>query len=62
LMPGAARAAELGLLLQVARRFAFDGKSRPFVRLGFAQHEPREAKEAVRRLVAALPQRALAGT
>ncbi len=54
----ASRAAELGLLLQVARRFAFDGKSRPFVRLGFAQHEPREAREAVRRLVQALPPRA----
>ncbi len=51
----AARAGELGLVLQAARQFAFDGKSRPFVRLGFAQHETREAREAVRRLVAALP-------
>lgn len=48
-------AAEHGLVLQAARQFAFDGKSRPFVRLGFAQHEAREAREAVRRLVAALP-------
>lgn len=51
----AARATELGLLLQPARQFAFDGKSRPYLRLGFAQHDEREAREAVRRLVAAMP-------
>jgi len=48
------RAEELGLLLQGARQFAFDGKSRPFLRIGFAQHEEREAREAIRRMAAAL--------
>lgn len=50
----AARAAELGLVLQPARQFAFDGKSRPFLRIGFAQHEEREAREAMRRMELAL--------
>jgi GntR family transcriptional regulator/MocR family aminotransferase len=51
----AARASELSLVLQPAKLFAFDGKSRPFVRIGFAQHEADEAREAVRRMAAALP-------
>ncbi|MBX3209408.1 MAG: aminotransferase class I/II-fold pyridoxal phosphate-dependent enzyme, partial [Labilithrix sp.] len=55
----AARALErAALVLQPARQFAFDGRSRPFLRLGFAQHEEREAREAVRRMVSALPRRA----
>ncbi|MBX3212215.1 MAG: PLP-dependent aminotransferase family protein [Labilithrix sp.] len=45
------------LALQSARQFAFDGRSRPFLRLGFAQHEEREAREAIRRMVSALPRR-----
>jgi GntR family transcriptional regulator/MocR family aminotransferase len=49
-----ARAETLGLVLQPARMFAFDGKPRPHLRLGFAQHDEREAREAVRRLKAAL--------
>jgi GntR family transcriptional regulator/MocR family aminotransferase len=49
-----ARANERGLILQPAKLFAYDGKSRPFLRLGFAQHDEREVKEAVRRLVASL--------
>lgn len=49
------RAMEFGLVVQGAKRFSFDGKSRPFLRVGFAQHDEREAREAVRRLVAALP-------
>lgn len=49
------RALELGLVVQGAKRFSFDGKSRPYLRVGFAQHDEREAREAVRRLVAALP-------
>lgn len=50
----AARAAALALVLQPARQFAFDGKSRPFMRVGFAQHEPDEVREAVRRMAQAL--------
>lgn len=50
----AARAEELGLVIQPARQFAFDGKTRPFLRLGFAQHDEREVREAIRRLELAL--------
>ncbi|MBX3192717.1 MAG: PLP-dependent aminotransferase family protein [Labilithrix sp.] len=46
----ATRAAGVGLVLQPAKQFAFDGKSRPFLRIGFAQHDEREVKEAVRRM------------
>jgi GntR family transcriptional regulator/MocR family aminotransferase len=54
----AARALEeAALVLQPARQFAFDGKSRSFLRLGFAQHDEREAKEAIRRMVSVLPRR-----
>ncbi|RYG64471.1 aminotransferase class I/II-fold pyridoxal phosphate-dependent enzyme [bacterium] len=51
----ASRALERGLVLQPGRQFAFDGRARPFLRLGFAQHDAREAREAVRRLVASRP-------
>lgn len=50
----AASAEELGLVIQPARQFAFDGKTRAFLRIGFAQHEEHEALEALRRLEAAL--------
>jgi GntR family transcriptional regulator/MocR family aminotransferase len=50
----AARALERGVLIHTARFFAFDGRPRPFVRLGFAQASPHELREAVRRLAAAL--------
>ena len=50
----ASKAEELGLVIQPARQFAFDGKTRPFLRLGFAQHEEREVREAIRRLELAL--------
>ncbi len=50
----AAAASERGLLLQPARQFAFDGRPRPFLRLGFAQHDEREAREAIKRMSAAL--------
>lgn len=50
-----ARALEEGLAVQSARTFAFDGEPRPYLRLGFAQHDAREAREAVRRLVASRP-------
>lgn len=56
--PWAERALREGVSLQVARRFGFDGRARPFLRLGFAQHEAAEAREAVRRLQRALPRRA----
>lgn len=36
------------------RRFAFDGKKRPFVRLGFASLDEREIREAVERMAKAL--------
>jgi GntR family transcriptional regulator/MocR family aminotransferase len=51
----AERAYAGGLVLQPARLFAFDGRSRAHMRIGFAQHDDREAREAVRRLRAALP-------
>jgi DNA-binding transcriptional MocR family regulator len=41
-------------VLQPARQFAFDGKSRAFLRIGFAQHEEREVREALRRMDVAL--------
>ena len=47
----AARALERGLVLQPGRQFAFDGRPRPFFRIGFAQHDAKEAREAIRRLV-----------
>jgi GntR family transcriptional regulator/MocR family aminotransferase len=49
-----AQAEQLGLVLQAARQFAYDGKSRSFLRIGFAQHDEREVKEAMRRMEAAL--------
>ncbi len=50
----AARALERGVLMQTARAFTFDGRARPFVRLGFAQLTPAELREALKRLAAAL--------
>jgi GntR family transcriptional regulator/MocR family aminotransferase len=50
----AAQAEALGLVLQPARQFAFDGKTRPCIRIGFAQHEEREVREAIRRMELAL--------
>jgi GntR family transcriptional regulator/MocR family aminotransferase len=48
----AARALERGLCLQTGKRFAFDGRRRPFLRLGFAGVNEAEIAEAVRRLAA----------
>jgi GntR family transcriptional regulator/MocR family aminotransferase len=39
-----------GVLLQTARGFAFDGRTREFVRLGFPALEPAEIRRAVRTL------------
>jgi GntR family transcriptional regulator / MocR family aminotransferase len=50
-----AAALERGVAVQVGRTFAFDGRARPFLRLGFGRHDERELREAVRRLAAALP-------
>ena len=50
----ATEAAHLDLTIQPGRQFAFDGKTRPFLRIGFAQHEEREAREALRRMELAL--------
>ena len=50
----AARALDRGVVFQTARYFAFDGRARPFVRLGFAQLEPTELREAVKRMASAL--------
>ncbi len=46
----AARAAERGVLVHTARRFAFDGRAEPRMRLGFAPLPVPELQEAVRRL------------
>jgi GntR family transcriptional regulator/MocR family aminotransferase len=53
----AERALAAGVAVQAGRRFAFDGRPRPFLRLGFGRHEERELLEAVRRLATALPRR-----
>jgi GntR family transcriptional regulator/MocR family aminotransferase len=49
----AERALARGVALQTAKRFAFDGRRRPFLRLGFARLDEREIAEAVQRLAAA---------
>lgn len=53
----AGRAARAGLILHSAKRFAFDGRPRPYVRLGYASLDERELGEAVRRLRVARPRR-----
>jgi GntR family transcriptional regulator/MocR family aminotransferase len=50
----AARALEAGVVLHTGKRFAFDGRRRPFLRLGFAALTEKEIAEAVRRVAAAL--------
>lgn len=49
------RAYDLGLSLQSPRTFAFDGKSKPFLRLGFAQLDETEVVRAVKLLAQAFP-------
>ena len=51
----AARAAERGVLIRPGVFFAVDGRSRPFVRLGYAGLNEKELREALKRLVEALP-------
>lgn len=50
----AERAACRGVLVQTGSRFRFDGKSVPYFRLGFPRHDPKELREAVRRLAASM--------
>lgn len=49
------RAAERGLTVHGGRRYAFDGRPRPFLRVCFASLNEREIREAVTRLAAARP-------
>ncbi len=51
------RALAAGVAFLPARHFAFDGRARPFARLGFASLDPRELREAVRRMALALRKR-----
>jgi GntR family transcriptional regulator/MocR family aminotransferase len=50
-------AIEHGVEFVPARRFTFDGRAHPFVRLGFAQLAEDELREAVRRMHRALLKR-----
>ncbi|MFT3772835.1 MAG: PLP-dependent aminotransferase family protein [Minicystis sp.] len=49
----AERALAKGVVVQTGKRFAFDGRRRPYLRLGFAALTEREIGEAVKRLSAA---------
>lgn len=51
----AARALERGVLIHAGRRFRFDGRDAPFLRLGFAPLSSEEIAVAVARLAAAMP-------
>ncbi len=50
----AERARAQGVVLYPGRHFAFDGRPRPYVRLGFAALDERELREAVRRIAQVL--------
>jgi GntR family transcriptional regulator/MocR family aminotransferase len=51
----AARARARGVVIETARSYAVDRRSRPFMRLGFASLDRQELVEAVRRLSSARP-------
>jgi GntR family transcriptional regulator / MocR family aminotransferase len=53
-----AQALERGVFIMTAKDFAFDGRPRPFARIGFAGLDEAELREAVRRLSAAWPEMA----
>jgi GntR family transcriptional regulator/MocR family aminotransferase len=53
----AERAMDRGVAFMTARRFAFDGRARPFARLGFAALDPRELREAIVRIHSVLPRK-----
>ncbi|WP_434046041.1 MULTISPECIES: PLP-dependent aminotransferase family protein [Sorangium] len=50
----AERALARKVAFSAGRRYAFDGKKRPFLRLGFAALDEREIREAVERMVKAI--------
>jgi GntR family transcriptional regulator/MocR family aminotransferase len=50
----AARALDRGVVVQTAKRFSFDGNTRPYLRLGYARLDPGELRTAVSRLALAL--------
>jgi GntR family transcriptional regulator/MocR family aminotransferase len=50
----AERALRRGLVIHTARKYSFDGRPRPFFRLGFAALNEEEMREALRRLRKAL--------
>ena len=50
----AERALERKVAIRTARSFAFDGRARPYVRIGFAALDERELPEAVKRLAQAI--------
>jgi len=51
----ARRSVQRGVSWYAGKRYAFDGKSKPFARFSFAWLNERELPEAVRRMAAALP-------
>jgi GntR family transcriptional regulator / MocR family aminotransferase len=51
----ARRGVEHGVFWYTGRRYAFDGKPRPFARFSFAWLDERELPEAVRRMATARP-------
>ncbi|MFL5274459.1 MAG: PLP-dependent aminotransferase family protein, partial [Anaeromyxobacteraceae bacterium] len=57
----AARALAGGVAVQHGGTFAFDGRPRPYLRLGFARHDERELAQAVRLLAEAIPERRRGG-
>jgi len=50
----AERALARGVAFYSGKRYAFDGRKRPFVRLGFATLDEKELREAVRRMASSL--------
>jgi GntR family transcriptional regulator/MocR family aminotransferase len=53
----ARRSVQHGVSWYTGRRYAFDGKPKPFARFSFAWLNERELPEAVRRMAAAQPSR-----
>jgi GntR family transcriptional regulator/MocR family aminotransferase len=51
----AMRAAASGVLIAAGRRFVFDARGVPYLRVGYAAENERDLREAVRRLSRALP-------
>lgn len=53
----AARAMDNGVVLYSGRRFGFDGRAVPYLRLGFAAETERDLREAARRIARSMPRR-----